>query len=69
MAAVDIRLMAVEEGLDGSVVEHRRTIKVIGQRSDGLEQKIDGVLTERRSVNATFVELLPTLKGRGPDAR
>ncbi|WP_406489678.1 hypothetical protein OH736_45640 (plasmid) [Streptomyces sp. NBC_01650] len=36
----------------------------LGERLDGLEQKIDRFLSEQRSVNATLVELLSGLVGK-----
>ncbi|MFD5065435.1 hypothetical protein [Streptomyces sp. NPDC058394] len=37
----------------------------LGERLEGLERKIDGFLTEQRSVNTTLVELLSGLVGKG----
>ncbi|MEU0835409.1 hypothetical protein [Streptomyces sp. NPDC005969] len=36
----------------------------LGERLEGLERKIDGFLTEQRSVNTTLVELLSGLVGK-----
>ncbi|MFD9292564.1 hypothetical protein ACFWBV_30665 [Streptomyces sp. NPDC060030] len=38
----------------------------LGDRIHGLEQKIDGFLTEQRTVNTTLVELLTGLVGKNP---
>ncbi|MFI8008327.1 hypothetical protein [Streptomyces sp. NPDC086010] len=39
----------------------------LGDRIHGLEQKIDGFLTEQRTVNTPLVELLTGLVGKNPD--
>ncbi|MEW1551837.1 hypothetical protein [Streptomyces tsukubensis] len=68
IAAVDNRLMTVEEKLDGFIAEQREATAVTGRRLDGLEQKINGFIAEQRSVNTTLVELLSALTGKNPDA-
>lgn len=40
----------------------------LDQKVDRLAEKLDGLITEQRCVNATLVELLSSLTGKGPNA-